>query len=146
MHFGQHSWGCGLICAASATRICVLEQVEGSVPLQGIQREPDKAYAIIAGHEVKGVDQEVVVGELCMSVRLKAFAECVGQRENHPLASLQSYAVLRDYLKFLITFLLCFWGVLSASFVYSSNSCQLQLLPHPSLNPSDNPSKSVSYN
>ena len=50
-------------------RICVLEQVEGSVPLQEFSVEPGQAYAIIAGHEVKGVDQEVVdAADCCIEI------------------------------------------------------------------------------
>ncbi len=114
-------------------RICVLEQVEGSVPLQEFSVEPGQAYAIIAGHE----------GEGCRSgsgrcsrllyrdttVRLKAFAECVGQRGNHPLASLQSYAVLRDYLKFILLFTLLL-RVLSASFCLFFGHVATATLPH----------------
>ena len=50
-------------------RICVLEQVEGSVPLQEFSVEPGQGYAIIAGHEVKGVDQEVVdAADCCIEI------------------------------------------------------------------------------
>lgn len=40
--------------------ICVLEQVKGSVPLQQFSIDKSKKYAIVAGHEVHGVDPEVV--------------------------------------------------------------------------------------
>lgn len=37
-----------------------IEQAHGSMPLQELSLEPDGHYAIILGHEVKGVQQEVV--------------------------------------------------------------------------------------
>lgn len=40
--------------------ICVLEQAHNSVPLQEFKVEPGKKYALIAGNEVEGVNQEVV--------------------------------------------------------------------------------------
>lgn len=43
--------------------VCALEQVIGSVPLQCFEVKPGARYAIIAGHEVDGVDQAVV--DLC---------------------------------------------------------------------------------
>jgi tRNA G18 (ribose-2'-O)-methylase SpoU len=50
-------------------RICALEQVEGSIPLQNFVVEPGQPYAIIAGHEVKGVAQEVVdAADCCIEI------------------------------------------------------------------------------
>lgn len=46
-------------------RICTLEQVEGSIPLQEMEVVEGQPYAIIAGHEVKGVDQAVVDASDC---------------------------------------------------------------------------------
>lgn len=40
--------------------VYAIEQVEGSIKLDKLQLENDKKYAIIMGHEVKGVAQEVV--------------------------------------------------------------------------------------
>ncbi len=40
--------------------ICVLEQTEGSIFLEQFCIDKDKKYAIIVGHEVKGVQQEVL--------------------------------------------------------------------------------------
>lgn len=49
--------------------ICALEQVEGSVSLETMAVEPGKGYAIIAGHEVNGVDQAVVdASDLCLEI------------------------------------------------------------------------------
>ncbi|MDE6460556.1 MAG: TrmH family RNA methyltransferase [Paramuribaculum sp.] len=40
--------------------VCVLEQVKGSIELQDFVVEPDKKYALVAGHEVHGVSQSAV--------------------------------------------------------------------------------------
>lgn len=40
--------------------LCAIEQAEGSVLLNELKLDPDKKYALILGHEVKGVQQEVV--------------------------------------------------------------------------------------
>ena len=41
-------------------RIIGVEQAEGSVELQNLKIEKDEKYALIFGHEVNGVDQEVI--------------------------------------------------------------------------------------
>ena len=40
--------------------ICALEQAEGSVSLKNLSLDSNKKYAVVVGHEVKGVQQEVV--------------------------------------------------------------------------------------
>jgi len=40
--------------------ICAVEQAEGSISLDKLSVEKDKKYAIIVGHEVKGVQQQVI--------------------------------------------------------------------------------------
>ncbi|MDR3252068.1 MAG: RNA methyltransferase [Tannerella sp.] len=40
--------------------VCAIEQAEGSVSLENLLLETDKKYALIIGHEVKGVQQAVV--------------------------------------------------------------------------------------
>ena len=40
--------------------VCCLEQVEGSVSLEAFRPDPERRYAVIAGHEVDGVDQLIV--------------------------------------------------------------------------------------
>lgn len=40
--------------------ICSVEQAEGSVSLENLKLDSGKKYAIVLGHEVKGVRQEVV--------------------------------------------------------------------------------------
>lgn len=40
--------------------LCCLEQVKGSIELQDFTPQPGRRYALILGHEVNGVDQEIV--------------------------------------------------------------------------------------
>lgn len=40
--------------------VCAIEQAEGSVLLNDLKLDTDKKYALVLGHEVKGVQQEVV--------------------------------------------------------------------------------------
>jgi tRNA G18 (ribose-2'-O)-methylase SpoU len=49
--------------------ICTLEQVEGSISLEEFIPEEGKKYAIVAGNEVKGVEQAVVdASDLCIEI------------------------------------------------------------------------------
>ena len=49
--------------------ICALEQVNGSVPLDRFEPEQWQRYAIVAGHEVDGVDQRVVdMADYCLEI------------------------------------------------------------------------------
>ncbi len=41
-------------------RICVLEQVHGSIPLADFRAEPTGRYLLVVGNEVSGVDQRIV--------------------------------------------------------------------------------------
>lgn len=45
---------------AEGYEVCALELVKGSTPLDRFEVEPGRKYAVIAGHEVNGVAQEVV--------------------------------------------------------------------------------------
>ena len=109
--FRQHSWGCGS-SSGLGYRICVLEQVEGSVPLQEFSVEPGQAYAIIAGHEVKGVDQEVVDAADCCIVDPSSAQSirwmCRSARES-PSGISSVICSFKRLSKIHITFLLCFW-------------------------------------
>lgn len=40
--------------------LCAIEQAHGSIPLQQFPVDPTRHYAIILGHEVHGVDQQIV--------------------------------------------------------------------------------------
>lgn len=49
--------------------ICVLEQVKGSVALDEFRPADGGRYAIVAGHEVHGVDPEVVdMADVCLEI------------------------------------------------------------------------------
>ena len=49
--------------------VCALEQVKESVSLEQFRPEPTGSYAIIAGHEVQGVDPEVVnAADVCLEI------------------------------------------------------------------------------
>ena len=49
--------------------VCALEQVKESVSLEQFRPEPTGKYAIIAGHEVQGVDPEVVnAADVCVEI------------------------------------------------------------------------------
>ncbi len=54
---------------AEGYTLCVLEQVEGSVSLDKMTVEPGRRYAIVAGNEVKGVEQLVVdAADVCIEI------------------------------------------------------------------------------
>jgi tRNA G18 (ribose-2'-O)-methylase SpoU len=49
--------------------VCAIEQAEGSVSLERFSPDRHKAYAVVVGHEVKGVQQEVVDAcDMCMEI------------------------------------------------------------------------------
>jgi 23S rRNA (guanosine2251-2'-O)-methyltransferase len=49
--------------------IIAIEQTEGSVALQDLHIENDRRYALVFGHEVNGVDQEILNKcELCVEI------------------------------------------------------------------------------
>ena len=50
----------------AGVEVWAVEQAEGSTSLQDLRLDPNKAYALVFGHEVKGVQQEVV--SLCDGV------------------------------------------------------------------------------
>ena len=54
---------------ADGYTICALEQVKGSISLPDFCPDPAGRYAIIAGHEVNGVDPQVVnAADLCLEI------------------------------------------------------------------------------
>jgi len=49
--------------------IISVEQAEGSVELQDFVPRPDSKYALVFGHEVKGVDQKVIdMSDICIEI------------------------------------------------------------------------------
>ncbi len=54
---------------AEGYTLCCLEQVKGSIPLQDFNPRADGKYALILGHEVNGVDQQIVDScDLCIEI------------------------------------------------------------------------------
>jgi 23S rRNA (guanosine2251-2'-O)-methyltransferase len=50
-------------------KLVAIEQAEGSISLQNLQIDRDKKYAFVFGHEVNGVDQEIVNScDLCVEI------------------------------------------------------------------------------
>jgi tRNA G18 (ribose-2'-O)-methylase SpoU len=49
--------------------IIAVEQAEGSVELQNLKIKNDRKYAFVFGHEVNGVDQEIVnSSDICLEI------------------------------------------------------------------------------
>lgn len=49
--------------------LCSLEQVKGSVELQGFRVDPSGKYAIVVGNEVEGVGQDIVdASDICLEI------------------------------------------------------------------------------
>lgn len=49
--------------------ICAVEQAEGSVSLEKLTLDKRKKYAVVVGHEVKGVQQEVIdASDMCIEI------------------------------------------------------------------------------
>ena len=54
---------------SSAYTIISLEQVEGSTPLQDFKPEKGFKYALVFGHEVKGVQQDIIdLSDHCLEI------------------------------------------------------------------------------
>ena len=50
-------------------KLIAIEQAEGSIALQDLQIDEDQKYAFVFGHEVNGVDQEIVNScDLCVEI------------------------------------------------------------------------------
>ena len=50
-------------------RIIAVEQAEGSIALQDLRIDNDQRYALVFGHEVNGVDQDIVNScDLCVEI------------------------------------------------------------------------------
>jgi len=50
-------------------RLIAVEQAEGSIALQNLHLESDQKYAFVFGHEVNGVDQDIVNScDLCVEI------------------------------------------------------------------------------
>lgn len=75
--------------------ICCLEQVKGSVMLQDFQIDRNRKYAIIAGHEVNGVDQRVVdMADVCIEIPQEGTKHSLNVSVSTGLAIWTFYAAL----------------------------------------------------
>ncbi len=53
----------------SGCKVLSIEQVEGSISLENFTPENNQAYAIIFGHEVKGVQQSIIdISDACIEI------------------------------------------------------------------------------
>ena len=76
--------------------VCALEQVNGSVPLDGFCPDPSGRYAVIAGHEVNGVAQEVVdAADLCLEIPQEGTKHSLNVAVSTALAIWHFYLSLR---------------------------------------------------
>ena len=76
--------------------VCALELVNGSVPLDRFV--PDRAgrYAIVAGHEVNGVEQKVVdASDLCLEIPQEGTKHSLNVAVSTAIAIWQFYLAMR---------------------------------------------------
>ena len=56
-------------CKKQGYTVCSVEQTEGSIMLESFEVKPGEKYALVFGHEVRGVDQEVVdISDNCIEI------------------------------------------------------------------------------
>ncbi|MDE6527514.1 MAG: RNA methyltransferase [Muribaculaceae bacterium] len=76
--------------------VCALEQVNGSVPLDKFTPEEGRGYAVIAGHEVNGVAQNVVdASDLCLEIPQEGTKHSLNVAVSTALAIWQFYLAMR---------------------------------------------------
>lgn len=76
--------------------VCVLEQVNGSIPLNEFTPKCDCEYAVIAGHEVNGVDQAVVDrADVCLEIPQEGTKHSLNVAVSTALAIWHFYLALR---------------------------------------------------
>lgn len=81
---------------AQGYTVCALELVNGSVPLDEFRPDPSARYAIVAGHEVHGVDQRVVdAADLCLEIPQEGTKHSLNVAVSTALAIWQFYLALR---------------------------------------------------
>jgi len=77
-------------------KVCVLEQVKGSVSLDLFRPQPGVKYAIVAGHEVHGVDPKVVdAADVCMEIPQYGTKHSLNVSVSTGIALWQFFTVLR---------------------------------------------------
>ena len=81
---------------AEGYTICALEQVNGSVALDRFEPQPAGRYAVIAGHEVNGVDQQVVdAADICLEIPQEGTKHSLNVAVSTALAIWQFYLAMR---------------------------------------------------
>jgi len=76
--------------------VCALEQVNGSVALDEFRPDRSSRYAVVAGHEVNGVDQAVVDrADLCLEIPQEGTKHSLNVAVSTALAIWQFYLYLR---------------------------------------------------
>lgn len=76
--------------------VCALEQVNGSVALDEFRPDRSRRYAVVAGHEVNGVDQAVVDrADLCLEIPQEGTKHSLNVAVSTALAIWQFYLHLR---------------------------------------------------
>lgn len=81
---------------ANGYTVCALEQVKGSVPLDKFLPDRDHRYAVIAGHEVNGVAQNVVdAADVCLEIPQEGTKHSLNVAVSTALAIWQFYLALR---------------------------------------------------
>lgn len=76
--------------------VCALELAHDSVPLDRFRPEAGKRYAVIAGHEVNGVQQQVVdAADLCLEIPQEGTKHSLNVAVSTALAIWHFYLALR---------------------------------------------------
>jgi len=81
---------------ARGCMVCALEQVNGSVSLERFEPQHAGRYAIVAGHEVNGVDQRVVdAADVCLEIPQEGTKHSLNVAVSTALAIWHFYLALR---------------------------------------------------
>lgn len=77
--------------------VCALELVNGAVSLERFEPQPGARYAVVAGHEVNGVDQRVVDAcDLCLEIPQEGTKHSLNVSVSTALAIWHFYLPLRQ--------------------------------------------------
>lgn len=80
---------------AQGVLVCCLEQVKGSVSLLDFKPDPSREYALVAGHEVDGVDPEIVnLCNFCLEIPQKGIKHSLNVSVATAIAIWQFYQTL----------------------------------------------------
>ncbi|MDE5634563.1 MAG: RNA methyltransferase [Muribaculaceae bacterium] len=82
---------------AEGYTVCALELAQGSVPLDGYAVKPGGRYAVVAGHEVEGVQQQVVDAcDVCIEIPQEGTKHSLNVAVSSALAIWHFYLGLRQ--------------------------------------------------